>query len=154
MNDIVQLLSTFAGRISRGQWWLGFVITFVGSVVGTVLFNAEIFTAEEVPPPNWLDTFWQLAWLVPATAITVKRFNDRDWPWWLGYALGAFGASLDVAPHFGLAIDPEAGGVGAAAFWLLLVAILAVSVDNGFLRGTRGPNRYGPDPLAGASQTA
>ena len=51
-------------------------------------------------------------------------------------------------------IDPEAGGVGAVAFWVSLAAIVAAFVDNGFMRGTRGPNRYGPDPLAGAPQSA
>ncbi len=154
MTDIVQLLSTFHGRISRGQWWLGFIITFVGSVMGTLLFNAEIFTAGELPPPNWLDTFWQLAWLIPSTAIAVKRFNDRNWPWWLGYAVGLVGIVCHVAPHFGLPLDPEAGGAGAATFWIWAAILFAAFIDNGFIQGTRGPNRYGPDPLAGASQTA
>ncbi len=27
------------------------------------------------------------------------------------------------------------------------LAFLFAFIDNGFLRGTRGPNRYGPDPL-------
>ena len=146
----MQLLTTFTGRIPRRQWWIGFIITFVGSIAGTLLFNPDMLVSDEAVPPQWPDTFWQLAWLVPATAITVKRFNDRDWPWWLGYAFASVrrvslrGAALRVADR------PEAGGVGAAAFWLLLVAILAAFIDNGFLRGTRGPNRYGPDPLAGA----
>ena len=40
------------------------------------------------------------------------------------------------------------------AFWVSLAAILLFAfVDNGFIRGTRGPNRYGPDPLAGAPAT-
>ena len=59
-----------------------------------------------------------------------------------------------VAPHFGLPIDPTAGGVGAVAFWLSAAVLLFAFVDNGFIRGTAGPNRYGPDPLAGAQQTA
>ena len=89
MTDIVQLLTTFHGRISRKQWWIGFVITLIASIFGTLLFNPEMFTSEEMPPPSWPDTVWQLVWLVPGTAITVKRFNDRDWPWWLGYAFAA-----------------------------------------------------------------
>jgi uncharacterized membrane protein YhaH (DUF805 family) len=154
MPSIVNLLTTFTGRISRRQWWLGFVITCLGSVAGTLLFNPEMLTSDVAVPPQWPDTIWQLAWLVPATAITVKRFNDRDWPWWLGYAFAALGVFLYVAPHFGMVLDPEAGGVGAATFWVLLAAIVAAVVDNGFIRGTRGPNRFGPDPLAGAPQSA
>ena len=66
MTDIVQLLTTFHGRISRKQWWIGFVITFFGSILGTLLFNPETLTSDEVvPPPSWPDTIWQLVWLVP-----------------------------------------------------------------------------------------
>ena len=61
---------------------------------------------------------------------------------------------LYVAPHFGMVIDPEAGGAGAFVFWVTLAAIVAAVVDNGFFRGTPGDNRFGPDPLAGAPQSA
>ncbi len=148
MTDIFNLLTTFHGRISRRQWWIGFVITLAGSLFGTLLFNPELFTADELPPPSWPDTIWQLAWLVPGTAITVKRFNDRDWPWWLGYAFAALAAFVYITPHAGLLIDPSADWLGAIVFWFFLAAMVAAFVDNGFLRGTRGPNRYGPDPLA------
>jgi uncharacterized membrane protein YhaH (DUF805 family) len=150
MKSIIELLTTFHGRIARRQWWIGFVITLVGSLVGTFLFNPELFTAEVAPPPSWPDTIWQLAWLVPGTAVTVKRFNDRDWPWWLGYALAALGAFVTVSPHLGFIVEPDAGAAGATVFWIFLAAMLAALVDNGFLRGTPGPNRYGPEPLAAA----
>jgi uncharacterized membrane protein YhaH (DUF805 family) len=154
MTGIVELLTTFHGRIGRRQWWIGFAITLAGSLFGTLLFNPELFTASEPLPPRWPDTIWQLAWLVPGTAITVKRFNDRDWPWWLGYALAALGAFVYIAPHFGLLIDPEAAAAGALVFWIFLAAILAAFIDNGFLRGSQGPNRYGPDPLVKGEQAA
>lgn len=154
MRDIVQLLTTFDGRISRTQWWIGFIVTFAGSMVGTLIFNAELFTAEEVPPPNWPDTLWQIAWLVPSTAITVKRFNDRNWRWWLGYAVGAVGIVCNLLPHFGLPVDPGTGGASAAVFWIWAAILLAAFLDNGFIRGTDGPNRYGPDPLARSPQPA
>lgn len=148
MTDIIKLLTTFTGRIGRSQWWIGFVITMVGTLAGMALFNPAVFTAEGPPPASWPDTIWQLVWLVPATAITVKRFNDRDWPWWLGYALGAFGAFVTAAPHFAFQIDPDTEIAGVIVFWLFLATFIAAFIDNGFIRGTRGPNRYGPDPLA------
>lgn len=154
MNNLINLLTTFTGRISRRQWWIGFIITLVGSIAGTVLFNPEMLTSDGPTPPSLPDTIWQLAWLVPGTAITVKRFNDRDWPWWLGYAFGALGVFVYVAPHFGLLIDPDANALGAVAFWTSLAAIVAAFVDNGFIRGRQGRNRFGPDPLAGAPQPA
>ena len=155
MPGIVTLLSTFRGRISCAQWWAGFVIVLAGSLAGTVLFNPDAFSLDTVPEPYWPDTFWQLAWLVPGTAITVKRFNDRNWPWWLGYAVGGIAALAYLLPHFGLLIDPDLGGFwGALLFWVSLLTLIGAFIDNGFLRGTPGPNRYGPDPLAFADQPA
>ncbi len=56
--------------------------------------------------------------LWPSVAISVKRWHDRDKSaWWVLVGL-----------------IPVIGGL-----WLL--------IENGMLRGTPGPNRYGPDPL-------
>jgi uncharacterized membrane protein YhaH (DUF805 family) len=58
--------------------------------------------------------------LWPSLAISVKRWHDRDKSaWWVLVGL-----------------IPIIGGL-----WLL--------IENGLLRGTSGPNRYGPDPLQG-----
>jgi uncharacterized membrane protein YhaH (DUF805 family) len=157
MPDLLNLLLSFKGRIGRRSWWLGYIIVVVASLFGTALLNPDFFTPDEVPvvpPPSWPDTVWQVVCLVPGTAITVKRFNDRDWPWWLGYAAGVLAAALYIAPHFGLPIDPLVSGVGRPLFWIIGVALLAIFIDNGFFRGTDGPNRYGPDPLDRNVQTS
>jgi uncharacterized membrane protein YhaH (DUF805 family) len=55
----------------------------------------------------------------PALAVSVKRWHDRDKSgWWV---------LLNLVPVVG---------------WLWAL------IDNGFLRGTDGPNRFGEDPLA------
>jgi len=55
----------------------------------------------------------------PALAVSVKRWHDRDKSgWWV---------LLNLVPVIG---------------WLWAL------IDNGFLRGTDGPNRFGADPLA------
>ena len=150
MPNLITLLTTFTGRIARQQWWIGFVIVLIGSLTGTLLLDPQSFTLDN-PPPNWPDTIWQLVWLIPGTAITVKRFNDRDWPWWLGYATALISVMLYLPPHFGIPIDPDAGTASAIVFWGVLAMLLLVFIDNGFLRGTPGPNRYGPDPLDSTS---
>jgi uncharacterized membrane protein YhaH (DUF805 family) len=54
----------------------------------------------------------------PAVAVSVKRWHDRDKSgWWV---------LINLVPVIGW-------------IWAL--------VDNGFLRGTPGPNRFGDDPL-------
>ena len=55
----------------------------------------------------------------PALAVSVKRWHDRDKSgWWV---------LINLLPVIG---------------WLWAL------IDNGLLRGTPGPNRYGEDPLA------
>jgi len=154
MAYLIHLLLSFHGRISRKSWWLGFVIVSIGNLIGGVLFNPQYFTADEISPPNWADTGWQLAWLVPATAMTVKRFNDRDWPGWLGYPFAPTAALFYLAPHFRSAIAAETTALRIVVACLSAAYILFAFIDNGFFRGTEGPNRYGPDPLAGGRQPA
>jgi uncharacterized membrane protein YhaH (DUF805 family) len=54
----------------------------------------------------------------PAIAVSVKRWHDRDKSGW--WVLIAF---------------------------IPLIGQLWTLVDNGFLRGTPGPNRFGPEPV-------
>lgn len=144
---LLPLLLSFRGRIGRKSWWIGFVIWLAGNLSGALLFNPGFFTAEELPPPSLADTVWQLAWLAPLTAITVKRFNDRNWPSWLAYLFLGLNIFHVVAPHYGLVISPEVPGAGYTAFWAVAIVQLAIVINNGFIRGTDGPNRHGPDPL-------
>lgn len=58
----------------------------------------------------------------PAVAISVKRWHDRNRAgWWV---------LINLLPVVG---------------WLWAL------IDNGFIRGTAGPNRYGDDPLAASA---
>ena len=66
-----------------------------------------------------------LAILYPSVAIAAKRFHDRDKSgWWI---------LIVLIPFIGL-------------IWYI--------VELGFLPGTPGPNRFGPDPLGGSSVRA
>jgi uncharacterized membrane protein YhaH (DUF805 family) len=65
------------------------------------------------------DLVVNLLLLWPALAVSVKRWHDRD--------KSGLWVLLNLLPVIG---------------WLWAL------VDNGFLRGTAGPNRFGPDPLA------
>lgn len=143
---LVTLLSTFHGRITRLPWWIGVILIVCANLIGGALLNPEFYTAEE-PPPNWPDTLWQIALLVPATAISVKRFHDINWPTWVGWLYGAVSLLFYIPPHFDMPINPQAPAPGAAIFWLVVLIQLFVFIVNGFFRGTDGPNRYGPDPL-------
>ncbi len=77
------------------------------------------------------------------TATTIKRLHDRNKSgWWMVpfyIAPGLYGHFKDRLP------DTDAVGVlGGVAFVLCLWGFVELLC----LRGTRGPNRFGPDPLA------
>lgn len=100
------------GRLSRRSFWLygvgallaaALYLYAIGGIVGLTAGRAEFLV--------------NLVLLVPAVAVSAKRWQDRNRsPWWVLIAL---------IPVFGW-------------LWALL--------DNGFVRGTPGPNRFGPEP--------
>jgi uncharacterized membrane protein YhaH (DUF805 family) len=124
------------------------------SVPGEIYLNPQAYSLDVPSVPIWPETLWTTFWLIPTTALMVKRFNDRDWSWWSGYAVAVILLLADLAPHFGFLIDPAAALPNAIVFWMVLVVLLATIVDNGFLRGTAGPNRYGPDPVVAGGPVA
>jgi uncharacterized membrane protein YhaH (DUF805 family) len=142
---------SFRGRISRKEYWIGMLALIAMSMGVSVVVDPGAFVAEKgaVRAPSFAGTVWNLALVWPSTAMAVKRFNDRNWPWWTGMALGAAMAMLVIANYFGLLLDPERMGAGERAILLgLLVAFFWSIVENGFQKGTEGDNDFGPDPLA------
>ncbi len=138
------------GRIGRQEYWLGMLAMMAVTIIGASLIDPQGFTnaGGKVRPPSFAATVWSLLFAWPTTAVSIKRFNDRDWPWWLGFALGASMTAFVIANYNGYFLDPD----GMPAIERLLMACAAVAFtwslfENGFQRGTSGPNRYGPDPL-------
>jgi uncharacterized membrane protein YhaH (DUF805 family) len=150
MPDLKSLFFAFNGRIGRRSWWIGTIAVALASVIGTLLIEPAAFDLDAPAPRTVKEggTLWQLALLVPTTALMVKRFHDRDLPWWVGYAIGALGAVLTIGQYFGFFIPGYTGAMGTAVIFAIGLVFLYALIDNGFLRGTPGPNRYGPDPLA------
>ena len=146
--SIVRLFATFSGRIPRSSYWLGFVAIVL--VFGLGRYALKRGLGADTPSPDGLVvTLWNLLAMVPLTALIVKRFNDRDRPSWIGYAVGAATAFCVVAPYFGFLAEPAKFTlIEHIVFWSMLPLSLFALVDNGFLRGTPGPNRYGPEPDA------
>ena len=85
-------------------------------------------------------------------ALSVKRLHDRDHTgWWI--AAMYLSVIVDVGLGFLTLTQPEGQReplntitiIAAIAAGVLLVWLV---IEIGLLRGTRGPSRFGPDPLA------
>ncbi len=141
-------LFNFEGRINRAKFWLAafiwyatvfsFMTIFLFVVAGILRASGNdlhFVSTKTMHPAFYLLGFPLLViivWLFAATAF--KRLHDRGKSgWWL-------------APFF---IAP--GLLNKLSDWLDNVWCF---IELFCLRGTKGPNRFGPDPLAPVSPSA
>ena len=127
--DLTQLLFGFQGRIGRQQWWLATlgiyaVIIVLAMVLGLILPEgtfAEDTSPTDSPATIALSVIAIVAYVViiwSGLALAAKRWHDRDKSaWWI---------LINFVPFVG-------------GIWAL--------IENGFLKGTEGSNRFGSDPL-------
>jgi uncharacterized membrane protein YhaH (DUF805 family) len=144
--DLGYILSSTQGRIPRSQWWAGLaVLIVVGLVLAVIIAWAFGPTLIGIIATLVL----QIILLYPSYALSAKRFQDRNKPGSLALIGIGLGIVQTVARLVGLS-DPFNPGV---LDWILNVALIIVGIwyliELGILRGTVGPNTYGPDPLEG-----
>lgn len=152
-NSWANFLFSFDGRISRKQYFWGTIALalFQALIVNGIMYimmigqagsyeaAAEQISSAKFPPAvKWVVTLAGLPFLWPMYALLMKRLHDFGQGWGLFtpiliLGLGAnalFLAGYDEATYYALA------GSLAIGFLILLI------------KGTTGPNEYGPDPLA------
>ncbi|MBB5049663.1 uncharacterized membrane protein YhaH (DUF805 family) [Rhodopseudomonas rhenobacensis] len=149
--DLTTLLFSFNGRINRGKYWLAVLIyvaawiAFAGIALLVIgdLNKDDRFAFAGTGIALWLGGILLfLIGLWSGLAVGIKRLHDRDKSaWWL--LLFWLGPSL-----LGGSGRTFVHGGGGLALSLLSAAIsIWAFVEFGCLRGTPGPNAYGPDPL-------
>jgi uncharacterized membrane protein YhaH (DUF805 family) len=144
------LLFSTQGRIGRGSWWFG-VLCIVGFVM--VLFVTlwyMLSTALFYTFQGRLMFFVVTAvTLVASYCLNAKRFHDRNKPSvfaQIALVVNGLKAVLDL---FALTGDPWGHNTFDTIFQLAVVGIgIWYFIELGCLRGTPGPNEYGPDPLS------
>ena len=112
---------SFQGRISRKTFWLKYVLPIIGIfIVASIPFAL-------IPPDSKIFSIYlaifgilYLVLLIPNLAASVKRLHDRGRSGWF--------ILLNFVP----------------------IANIWIFIEVAFLRGTYGPNAYGPDPTDGA----
>jgi len=115
MIDFKKFYFSPEGRVNRQQWWLWLVLPLL--VIYMILAAIDNATGR-FDPETGLGLFsgiFSLIVLIPSIIVYIKRFHDRDKSgWWV---------LIGLIPIIG-------------AIWLL--------IELGFLKGTPGPNRFGP----------
>jgi uncharacterized membrane protein YhaH (DUF805 family) len=124
---MTNLLFGFQGRTNRAKFWLVALAIVVIEIILLAIFGAS--AAMSADPQKALadigpvTTIVLLIFALAATwisiAVGIKRFHDRN-----------------------------KSGVWILIIFVPLIGSLWYLIECGFLRGTPGPNDYGPDPLA------
>jgi uncharacterized membrane protein YhaH (DUF805 family) len=171
-------LFSFEGRINRAKYWyalvassvaclvfLSILASAIGGIFGSSIKSVDfdfndvltkfpswpfsVSFLDAAPSPAAMILFYVMGtpifvvgmWFLAAT--TVKRLHDRDKSWWWIFPffvapplLGRLWGWLDKPT---LALLVSALSFGLSVWWF---------VEMLCRRGTRGPNRFGPDPLA------
>ncbi len=121
----------FAGRSRRKEYWMFFllnliIITVMTTVLFSLGFSMDPYAASSGGPVTWLIFavlgLYSLIVLIPSIAVQVRRFHDQDKSGWF--------VLINFVPYI--------GGLIVLVFMLL--------------EGTRGPNKYGPDPKQGLAR--
>jgi uncharacterized membrane protein YhaH (DUF805 family) len=139
------------GRIPRYQWWLGSIgLGVAGLIIGAIL--GLLFGAAMRDFVGRFVLFLvSLVILYASYCLIAKRFHDRDKPELYAQLVIAFRLVKMVLDLTG--ISGNYLGLNAIDY-IFLIALFGIGiwlfVDLGCLRGTIGPNQYGPDPLGGA----
>lgn len=120
--SIWQLWFSFRGRASRSAFWLwlilpSFALYIILAVADHVVGTLYYFDPAAAPI-GIMSAAFSVFMIWPNLAVGAKRCHDRGRTGWMQLIL----------------LVPIIGG-----FWYLIYI--------GFLRGTQGHNRYGPDPL-------
>ena len=162
MNNIVANFTGFDGRLNRQPWWIGVIVLIVvgfilswilGLIFGTgMMINPAIATdpaamGAYLQKAGWVGLITSVILAYPYLAITVKRRHDRNNN---GYdAMGLIALSILWKLLTALGVVSSLSGVGQAVSVIIGIYAIYILVVVGFLKGTAGPNTYGPDPQQG-----
>lgn len=116
--DWKYLLTSFEGRINRAKFWAGVGVIIAAGILANLIDMLLGFPIGDTGFGIVGAVVGLLSFYL-AIALYAKRWHDRDKSgWW---------TLIILVPLLG-------------PIWIL--------VELGILEGTRGPNRFGPDPLA------
>jgi uncharacterized membrane protein YhaH (DUF805 family) len=149
---LIDTLTRLEGRISRKPFWIGTVVlmaAFVACLVAIVMLLGEDILDGPYSGSSATALAFGTLTLILSIPVMLKRLHDLNHSYGLlvpVFVLEAIAVTGDLTGWTGNEIDLNTFGWALAAVYGLYA--LALLIFLGFYRGTRGPNDFGPDPLA------
>jgi len=113
----------FSGRSRRKEYWMFLLGVVITAIILSIIEAMLGLSGTVTGAYGPLTLLLGLALLIPGLAVQVRRFHDQNRTGWL--------VLLNLIPFLG---------------GLIVLVFMG-------LEGTRGPNRYGPDPKGADPQT-
>jgi uncharacterized membrane protein YhaH (DUF805 family) len=132
----------FSGRSRRKEYWMyllllvivGFVLGMIEGVMGLQQTVGGVYGP--------LSAILALATFIPSLAVGVRRLHDTERSgWWMLLPIVPYAVSFAMLFSGNL---PMAGIAAMVALGCAIVLLVFMVLD-----GTKGPNKYGPDPKGG-----
>ena len=140
--SMTQLLFSFQGRLNRKPWWLTNIAVAVGVIV---LLLLALAWSESTSSPSLPDHGTSRSFSTFRCSGSVSpRGQASARPRQVGVVARPVLSGSGIASGIGDQMDSMGLVLHLVAFAITVWAF----VELGCLRGTVGPNRYGPDPLA------
>ena len=127
---MTNFLFGFQGRTNRAKFWLVALAIFVVEAILFAMLGSNVAMSD--------DPQEALARMGPVTSIVLVLFGILVT--WISIAVGI--------KRFH---DRNKSGVWVLIIFVPVIGSLWYLIECGFLKGTTGPNNYGPDPVAALS---
>ena len=154
----------FSGRSRRMEYWMWVlfqVMIYIAFVIVLMVFGGGMMMMTGDPTSmmaaggivmilSGLYFIWWLATLIPGIAVAVRRLHDTNRSgWWILAPVVPYFLAFFMV--FGAAASGSQGGLAAGGIFGMLCILAALVLGLTllvfmFLEGTKGPNKYGPDP--------
>ena len=164
----------FGGRSRRQEFWMfQLLLVLIGVVAMVVVFGIGLSAiglaangsgtaggvSGMIASMGILLVFFVIVGLglfIPSLAVQVRRLHDTNRSgWWLMIYFGPYLCSILVSVAAAAAGQDSLAMVGLGGVFSLVSFVGWVALIVFYcLPGTVGPNRFGPDPLGGASNLA
>jgi uncharacterized membrane protein YhaH (DUF805 family) len=161
LGNIIANYTGMDGRLNRQPWWisaiiLGIVQGIVTWIIGLVVPGGglPIGTDGSIDPnaimgmvqrTGWIGLVVAVIFAYPFLALAVKRRHDKNNNGYDAYGFVVVELLYYIITGLGLGLNI----VGSIVLFIFGIYGIYMLVVLGFLKGTQGPNNYGPDPLQG-----
>ena len=151
----VRKYANFRGRARRAEYWWYTLAILIAYVITSVLDNMLGMSDMVGGTYGPLTALLALGTLVPSSAVAVRRLHDTDrGGWWLLLFLIPY-LILGVVVGMAATQGNGMGALASAGLLSLVILILAIVLLIFLvLNGTRGDNRFGPDPKSSEHDAA